>query len=161
MAKKLTLKQEKFVEYYVRLGIGVKAAQKAGYSPDNYGAAAVTAHHLLKDPKIKKAIKERKANLMYEIGLTEENLLKQMHQISLLAMAHKQHSAAVKATEYLGRELNLFTPKVQQEQTQTVYTLDMGKMDEPEEEEEVPEEAEEDEDLSPEEEFVRRHFDLD
>lgn len=57
----LTEKQLAFVEAYLgkAQGNGTKAAQMAGYSPQNYTAAAVAAHRLLLNPKVREALDVR------------------------------------------------------------------------------------------------------
>lgn len=54
--KPLTTREQKFVEYYS--GNAIDAAKKAGYTgTDN--TISVTAHRLLRKPKIKDAIRQR------------------------------------------------------------------------------------------------------
>ena len=54
--QKLTAKQRRFVDYYIKTGNATEAAKKAGYSRKT---AAVTGHDNLRKPNIKSAIEKR------------------------------------------------------------------------------------------------------
>lgn len=57
---KLTLKQQKFVDYYIKTGNATDAAIKAGYSEKT---AAITGHENLRKPNVKQAIDARNKQL--------------------------------------------------------------------------------------------------
>ncbi len=105
--KKLTDKQQRFVEEYTVDMNATQAAIRAGYSEKTAGA---TGNENLKKPEIKKAIAEAKQKTGEEINLTKEMIIN-----GLLEIAQKpdaRESARVKAWELLGKYKGLFDEKL-------------------------------------------------
>ena len=81
--KKLTEKQELFCLAYTgeTKFNAVKAAEIAGYTGD-YNSIAVTAHNLLKNPKIKSRIKELTAQRFRDAGYHVDRVIKEYIDIA-------------------------------------------------------------------------------
>jgi len=62
----LTPRQKKFVDYYIEMGSAIDAYYKAGYKGKNDNVAYVTAHQLLRNPKVQEYTQERNAQLSKE-----------------------------------------------------------------------------------------------
>lgn len=105
---KLTLKQRKFIEVYD--GNGTEAARVAGYTGDD-NTLGVTAHELLRNPKISQAVNERVSKSLTKLIATREDRQKfwtdTMHS-SDLEMAYR-----LKASELLGRSQADFTLNIE------------------------------------------------
>lgn len=72
MKNKLTLKQEKFIDYYIESGNATEAAIKAGYNKKN---ARVIAAQNLSKLNIKKVIEEKRKELTNKSKVTKEWLI--------------------------------------------------------------------------------------
>ena len=79
MARKLTIKQERFCQEYIVLKNATKAAIKAGYSKR-------TAHSIgfenLKKPEIKKRIDQITKKTTDKLGITRERVLAEMAKLA-------------------------------------------------------------------------------
>ena len=64
----LTVKEQKFIKYWLELGNGTEAVKRAGYKVANNNVAGVLAHRLLRKTKIQLTTKEE----MSAMGLTPE-----------------------------------------------------------------------------------------
>lgn len=64
---KLNKRELEFVRNYIKEPNGTKAAQNAGYSPDNRQAAAVSANRLLKKAKIRAEIDRQQSMILHEV----------------------------------------------------------------------------------------------
>jgi len=62
----LTPRQKKFADHYIEMGSAIDAYYKAGYKGKNDNVAYVTAHQLLRNPKIQEYTQERNAQLSKE-----------------------------------------------------------------------------------------------
>jgi hypothetical protein len=82
MARKLTPMQSKFVDLYMKFGIGAKAARGAGFSRD---CAGEIAYQLLQIPSIQQEIARRKAKLSVKY---EESLDRTIQEIMRVAFAN-------------------------------------------------------------------------
>lgn len=65
----LNPRQQKFVQEYLRIGIGEQAAVAAGYSP---ASAKSWASRLLKNPEVQAYRRELEAELFRNMGITQE-----------------------------------------------------------------------------------------
>lgn len=77
--KKLTFKQEKFCEEYMKDGNGTRAAIRAGYSPNG---ASVTGSDLLANPNISEKIESLKSTQSGKTRATIENFLEQLSKLA-------------------------------------------------------------------------------
>lgn len=78
----MNLRETKFVHAYLKHGVGVQAAQEAGYSPNNAKAAGTTACQLLKRPEIAAAIEQGRKDIAATAGITMAAVLNRMWQIA-------------------------------------------------------------------------------
>lgn len=78
MAKKLTLKQQAFSDYYIELGDATKAARLAGYSEKT--ASAIGSENL-KKPNIKAYIAERLAQIQSKRIASAEEVLEYLTSV--------------------------------------------------------------------------------
>lgn len=76
--EKLTVKQEKFIDYYVRTGNATQAAISAGYSPKT---AYSIGNENLNKPEIKKVIEERLNKLQNERTADTQEILENLTAI--------------------------------------------------------------------------------
>lgn len=102
----LTFQQRKFVNEYLKHGIGRNAAISAGYSEKS---ADSMASQLLKLPKIKKAIKAKEDEFEMAALITKESVLSGIYDIA----NDKEASRTEKLNAYklLGQHLAMFTDK--------------------------------------------------
>lgn len=110
----LTLQQRKFVNAYLRTGVGKNAAIEAGYSEKS---ADSMGSQLLKNPKIKKAIEVKEKQFELASYVTKENVLS-----GILDIANDKdatNSEKLNAFKLLGQHLAMFTDKqiIQSEQS--------------------------------------------
>jgi len=128
--RKLTEKQERFIDYYIELGNATEAAKKAGYSERT---AYSIGNENLKKPEIKKQIEERLKELEDKRIAKAEEVLKYLTSVmrgeeteevvvvegigegmSSATTIKKQVGARerIKAAELLGKRYALFTDKL-------------------------------------------------
>lgn len=81
MASKLTPKQEKFIDEYLKDLNGTQAAIRAGYSPRS--ANEMAARLLAKD-SISSEIASRRQKLSDDCGITRERVVKEMARLAFL-----------------------------------------------------------------------------
>ena len=79
---KLTKKQEAFVYEYLLTFNATQAYLKAGYKAKNENTAAVAAHKLLRNPKIKKKISQLLEERRKKYAPTVENTIKELTNIA-------------------------------------------------------------------------------
>jgi hypothetical protein len=107
---RLTIKQLRFVENYVRSGDGTKAAIKSGYSPKS---ARVSAGQLLDNPLIIEAIER----VSHAINLTNEparnRIETELYEIILNAKVEGNTMVLLKALDMLARIHGMYSPGVQ------------------------------------------------
>lgn len=108
MAKNLTTKQANFVRHYLgeAKGVGTKACRLAGYS-GNPNTLAGTAYRLLKDPRVREAIRIQKDQRSSGWGLDE---LREFWS-GIVADESETSGNRMKASELLGRSLGAFVEK--------------------------------------------------
>lgn len=75
ITKKLTLKQQRFVDEYIISGNATQAAIKAGYSKKT---AAVTATENLRKPNVKAAIDKRNAEIQSEKTMDMQEVMERL-----------------------------------------------------------------------------------
>jgi phage terminase small subunit len=76
----LNARQQLFCEKFIELGFnGYQAALQAGYSQKNAG---VSANALLNNPKVSDYIKQRKQQLLEEVGVNQFRILKELANIA-------------------------------------------------------------------------------
>jgi hypothetical protein len=85
MARKLTIKQDKFVREYVKDGNGTRAAKQAGYSPDT---AYSIANENLNKPEIAQEVAIHRQRLAERLDISREKLVNDA--------AHDAEQASVK-----------------------------------------------------------------
>lgn len=115
MSKKLTLKQQRFVDYYLQTGNATKSAKLAGYTTNNNTLRNIGAENLTK-PNIKSAIQAKlikdKINPTYVLS-----------GISTIADTSKRDNDKLRAYELLGKYLKLFTDTDQDKPTEIILRL--------------------------------------
>ncbi|MEO1042844.1 MAG: terminase small subunit [Pseudomonadota bacterium] len=109
----LSNKQREFVREYVVDNNGTKAAQRAGYSPDNPRAAAVSARRLLKTDKIQDALELERKRLNDETGITVEWVLQRLQLEAKGAAGDSNQSGRVRALEAIGKHLRMFVERTE------------------------------------------------
>ena len=106
----MTQKQWLFVrEYLVDLN-GAAAARRAGYSATG---AKNTAWRLLRDPEVRKTVKEEMEKRAHRVQLKQEDVVRELRNVAF-AEASDESGAAVKyasklrALELLGKHMGIF-----------------------------------------------------
>jgi phage terminase small subunit len=105
---KLTIKQRKFVEAYS--GNGTEAARIAGYTGDD-NTLGVTAHELLRNPKIAQLIKEREDKAVRKLIATREE--RQIFWTEVFRKEQVEMRDRLRASELLGKSEADFKDKVE------------------------------------------------
>ena len=116
ISRTLTSKQAAFIAEYVKDGNATRSAIAAGYSP---ASAHVTAHYLLRHPKIVPALAEVRAAASKLVSARLEKtlgeaigtaawVLEQSVQVQNEARAAKQYGAAVSALTLIAKPLPEF-----------------------------------------------------
>ena len=100
---KLTVKEQKFCDYYLQNGNATESAKKSGYSEKT---AAVIGFELLRKPKIKKYIDEQRGKLHNESIAKADEILRFWSDV--LRCEDMPVNFRLKASEFLGKRLNLF-----------------------------------------------------
>jgi phage terminase small subunit len=80
--RKLTDQQELFCQEYLKDLNGTRAAQRAGFSPDNERAAAVTAAQFLRKPNISARIQSLKAAQAKRLEIDADTILRELHALA-------------------------------------------------------------------------------
>ena len=115
MSKKLTLKQQRFVDYYLQTGNAAKSAKLAGYNT-NYQTLRQIGSDNLTNAHIQKAIQAKlikdKINPTYVLS-----------GISTIADTSKRDNDKLRAYELLGKYLKLFTDVDQDKPTEIILRL--------------------------------------
>lgn len=112
--RKLSPRQERFVqEYLVDLNAS-QAALRAGYSKKNHMSIGA---QLLMKTHIKEAIAERKRQLEARAWLTTEKVLADLEELRQRALADGDYRSATKASELHGKYLGMWTERVEQQVT--------------------------------------------
>lgn len=114
----LTPKQEAFALAYLELGNGA-AAYRAAYDAENMapGSVWVEAWHLLRHPKVAQRIGALQAEIAQKTGVTVESLTEDLRAAYGLAMETGNPSAAVSATNSLGKLHGLIVDRSEVDQT--------------------------------------------
>ena len=86
MAKRLTLKQERFIDEYIIDGNATQAAIRAGYSEKT---AYTIGRENLNKPQIAKILKERRKQAVERINITQDDILKGLREIAVDKKAPK------------------------------------------------------------------------
>ena len=102
-ANKLTVKEQKFCDYYLQSGNATESAKKSGYSSKTAG---VIGFELLKKPKIKKYIDEQREKLHNESIAKADEILRFWSDV--LRCEDMPVNFRLKASQFLGKRLNLF-----------------------------------------------------
>ncbi len=111
--KKLTAKQQTFVnEYLIDLN-ATQAAVRAGYSEKT--AQQTGSENLLK-PVIKNAIQEAMDKRSQKTEITAEFVLKGIKDLTQKVELSDSPAAAYKGYELLGKHLKLFTDRIEEKQ---------------------------------------------
>lgn len=107
----LTLKQQRFIQYYLETGNGAEAVRKAGYQLGSKGGskthlqaletASIIATENLRNPSIANEISKE----ILKLKLKPENVL---NRIDKIADTSKKDSDRLKALELLGKHIALF-----------------------------------------------------
>lgn len=121
----LTLKQQKFIDYYIQTGNGTKAAIEAGYSPK-------TAYSIASDnlKNLEPHIKERMKSLSNERIASAEEVLERLTRIARgeekdAFGLDTNNQDKIKALELLGKNYQLYTDRVKQDNNLDInVTLD-------------------------------------
>jgi ribosome assembly protein YihI (activator of Der GTPase) len=115
MKDKLSLKQSKFVDYYLQTGNASKSAKLSGYNGNDATIRAIGAENLTK-PLIKQAIKSR----LIKDKITPDYVLS---GISTIADNSSKDVDRLKAYELLGKYLKLFTDNTPDRPTEIILKL--------------------------------------
>ena len=108
----LTPQLERFCQEYVVDLNGTQAAIRAGYSEVS---AASQAADILRRPRVAARVEVLQAQLTGRIQLDAESVIHQLMLDHKDAKAAGHHSAAVRATELLGKRLGLWIDRVRTE----------------------------------------------
>lgn len=111
---KLTRKQQAFVDCYIGHMNATQAYKEAGYQAKNDNVAGVSAHRLLKDDKIAKAIDERLAQIESDRIANATQVLEFLTAKMLDEEA--KDADRIASAKLLGQNMKLFTDKVEVDQ---------------------------------------------
>jgi phage terminase small subunit len=114
---KLTIKQLRFVENYVRIGDGTKAAIKAGYSPRS---ASTSASTMLDNPLILEAIERVSAAVNLTNEPARNRIEQELYEVILSAKVDGNTMVLLKALDMLCKVHGLYAPGVQLTQDQSI-----------------------------------------
>lgn len=103
----LTLRQEKFIRFYLETGNGADAARQAGYSERT---ARVIAYENLLKPYIKKAIDLKRTELMQD---SDTKIALYLSQLEKEANDGDQASSRIRALELLLKANGAFIDRVE------------------------------------------------
>jgi phage terminase small subunit len=121
----LTPKQQGFLNEYLIDGNATQACLRAGYRVTAANAGKV-GPRLLADPRIQAAITARRSKAAKSQGLTVERIMHELEDLATAAKGSKQHSAAIRAYELLGKQLGMFVDKSEQRQEIHIIWEDAG-----------------------------------
>ena len=132
---KLTPKQERFANEYIKTLNVTQSAIKAGYSPNS---AHVTGSRLLRKDKVDEYIKSKKDEIMDDAILSAKEL--RNPDTGRMNLVYNEHvetvevpikpSDRMKARDLIGRYHSLFTEKVDLNVTTPVFIDNIGEDDE-------------------------------
>ena len=80
MSRKLTVRQERFIEEYLATGNGAEAARRAGYTPANAKQQAIEN---LSKPYLKDAIDQKRKEMSEETQDRREKWISRLEQLGL------------------------------------------------------------------------------
>jgi len=100
---KLTEKQKKFCDEYLVDLNATQAYIRAGYKDSK--AAEVSAHHLLRNPKIEEYINSKQEEVRDRNGITVDFIVNGIKDIALLG---EQENNRLKAFDMLGKHLGIY-----------------------------------------------------
>jgi len=101
-------KKRRFAREYLRDLNQRQAAMRAGFSTKNAGNAA---QRLLRDAYVKDIIERAQAEYVVKYDITHEHLIRKLIDMGDEARAAKQYTAAIKATELVGRHVGMWPAK--------------------------------------------------
>jgi phage terminase small subunit len=111
VADKLNSRQKRFVAEFAADANGKQSAIRAGYSART---AEVQASRLLRNVKVSRELSRQQEKIAAKLELTAERVLAMLEEARDVAMAAEppQTSAAIKATELLGKHIGMFPNRV-------------------------------------------------
>ena len=118
MARRLTTKQERFIQAYD--GNGTKACRLAGYKGSD-NALAVMSRKLLRIGQIKSAISKRESKVTNPLISSRE--ARQQFWIDMMMDTKASRSDRLRASDLLGKSCADFTNKVELEVGKTLEDL--------------------------------------
>lgn len=104
----LTDKQAAFVAEYLTDMNGAGAYRRAGYTAASDQVAASCAHKLLRNAEIADAIDRAQCARMADLALDADWVVERFRLVYLRAAQDRDHGAALKALENIGRYLGLY-----------------------------------------------------
>lgn len=123
----MNVRQLKFAQG-ILLGLrGTEAAVGAGYSPKS---AHVQASNLLRHPKVMEYLSENRREIAREAVISVAEVLRDLARYADLAEVSGQYPAAVRAKELIGKQIGMFTDKVEVEHRSYVVAPDQLGQDE-------------------------------
>ena len=121
----LTLRQEKFIRFYLETGNGADAARQAGYSP--HTARVIACENLLK-PYIKKAIDTKRTELMQD---SDTKIALYLSQLETEANDGDQASSRIRALELLLKANGAFIDRVETVSFDGAFLADLEPIEDP------------------------------
>ena len=118
--KGLTNKQEKFCDEYMIDLNATQAAMRAGYSNKT---ANEQGAQLLAKLSIKARIQELSNKIAVKTEITQEEVIESLKTARTGAEEAKQFSAAIRATELLGKHLGMFTDRIKVDNELTIHVI--------------------------------------
>ena len=119
----LTLRQEKFIRFYLETGNGAEAARQAGYSPHT---ARVIAYENLLKPYIKKAIATKRTELMQD---SDQKIAQYLSQLEAESNDSDQSSSRIRALELLLKAHGAFIERVETVSFDGAFLADLEEID--------------------------------
>mgnify|MGYP006176225347 CR=1 FL=1 len=116
----LTLRQEKFIRFYLETGNGAEAARQAGYSERT---ARVIAYENLLKPYIKKAIALKRTELMQD---SDQKIALYLSQLEAESNDSDQSSSRIRALELLLKAHGAFIERVETVQFDGAFLADLS-----------------------------------
>ena len=119
----LTLRQEKFIRFYLETGNGAEAARQAGYSPHT---ARVIAYENLLKPYIKKAIATKRNQLMQD---SDDKIAHYLSMLEAESNGADQSSSRIRALELLLKAHGAFIERVETVSFDGAFLADLEEID--------------------------------
>ncbi len=116
-SKKLTIKQQKFADEYLKTGNATQSYLKVYKCKTK--AAEASSSHLLRNPKIVEYLEKGRVELVKQSRFSHEQILEDLQSIAETCLETDENGkpidpkAAIKCKELIGKHFGMFTQKIE------------------------------------------------